>query len=146
MPESAVEPRRVLLDVDVVLDVLTARQPFFSDSAALVALCESGRCVGMVAAHGVTTLWYLLAKYRDRAFARQAIAGLLRIVRVATVDEAVVAAALALDLPDFEDAVQACAGAAAGADFVATRNVADFSRGPLPVATPADLLPLLMHG
>jgi hypothetical protein len=146
MAEVPVEPRRVLLDVDVVLDVLTARQPFFSDSAALVALCESGRCVGVVAAHTLTTLWYLLAKHRDRAFARQAMAGLLRIVRVATVDDAVLAAALALDLPDFEDAVQACAGAAAGVDVVATRNVADFSRGPLPVAAPADLLPLLTQG
>lgn len=143
MADASVAPYRVLIDVDIVLDVLTSRQPFFSDSAALLACCETGRCEGMVAAHTVTVLFYLLTKYHDRGFARKAIVDLLRLVEVTAVDDKVVRAALALDLEDFEDAVQTCAGAAASADYVATRNVADFSRGPVPAVAPADLLPLL---
>jgi len=133
----------VLIDVDVILDVLTRREPFFADSAALLAACETGRCAGLVAAHTITTLWYLLAKYHDSSYAREKTAELLRIVRVAPVDEEVIRAALSLGLADFEDAVQGQAAAAAGADYVVTRNLSDFSRGPVPAIAPAELLPLL---
>ena len=37
MPDSTAVPPSVLLDVDVVLDVLARRKPFFSDSAAVLA-------------------------------------------------------------------------------------------------------------
>jgi predicted nucleic acid-binding protein len=133
----------VLVDVDVILDVLARREPFFAESAAVLAASETGRCRGVVAARTITTLWYLLAKYHDRAHAREKTAGLLKILEVATVDRQVIDAALVLDIADFEDAVQACAAAEAAADYVVTRNLADFSRGPVPAVSPAELLPLL---
>lgn len=134
---------RVLVDVDVILDVLTRREPFFADSAALLAACETGRCTGLVAAHTITTLWYLLAKYHDAAYARDKLDALTQIVEVAAVEREVIDAALALDFADLEDAVQACAGAASAADYVATRNLKDFARGPLPAVSPAELLALV---
>ena len=139
------EPRRfrLLIDVDVVLDVLTRRNPFFADSTAVLAACETGRCAGAVAAHTLTTLWYLLTKYHGRAYAREKTAELLRIVEVAAVDQEVIHAALVLDFSDFEDAVQSQAAAAAGADYIVTRNLADFSRGPVSAITPAEVLTLL---
>ncbi len=140
------DPPLVLVDVDVVLDVLARREPFVVDSAALLAACEMGRCRGMVAAHTVTTVSYLLEKHRDAAYARRQLAELLRIVRVASVDVAVIDRALTSAFGDFEDAVQMAAAVAAGADYVATRNVKDFSAGPIPAVTPAELLPLLRSG
>jgi predicted nucleic acid-binding protein len=136
-------PLRVLLDVDVILDVFARREPFFQDSAALLAACETGRCEGMVAAHTVTTLWYLLTKYHDAAYARGRVADVLRIVAVAPVDEDVIRNALTGRLADFEDGVQMAAAAGVEADYVATRNLADFSRGPVPALAPAELLALL---
>ena len=133
----------ILVDVDVILDVLTRREPFVADSAALLAACETGRCRGMVAAHTVTTVSYLLEKHRDAAYARRQLAELLRILQVASVDAEVIDRALTSAFGDFEDAVQMAAAVAAGADYVATRNVKDFSAGPLPAITPAELLPLL---
>jgi predicted nucleic acid-binding protein len=144
-PPSEARRVRLLIDVDVVLDVFTRREPHFADSAALLAACETGRCAGVVAAHTITTLWYLLAKYHGKARAREKTAELLRVVGVAAVDEQVIHAALALDFADFEDAVQSQAAAALGVDYVVTRNLADFSRGPVSAIAPAELLPLLAH-
>jgi len=143
MAETVARCLRVLLDVDVVLDVLTKREPFFHDSAALLAACETGRCEGLVAAHTVTTIWFLLAKHQDASFARGRVSDLLRIVGVAPVDDDVIRRALVAGFPDFEDAVQMAAALAAAADYVATRNLADFSRGPVPCLAPAELLALL---
>jgi hypothetical protein len=59
------------------------------------------------------------------------------------VDAEVIDRALPSAFRDFEDAVQMAAAVAAGADYVATRDVKDFSAGPVPAVTPAELLPLL---
>ena len=115
-----------------------------ADSAALLAACETGSCEGLIAAHTVTTLWYLLAKHHDAAYARSRVSELLRIVRVAPVDADVIQRALVGGFADFEDGVQmAWPLPRSAADYVATRNLTDFSRGPVPALTPAELLALL---
>ena len=112
------DPLVILFDVNVLWDVLAVREPFFRDSATLLAACETGRCRGLVAARGVTTLAYLLGKHRGKATARQDVAALLRIVDVATVDSQVIAWAFASRHRDLEDAVQMGAALAAGAHYV----------------------------
>ncbi len=41
---------------------------------------------------------------------------------------------------DFEDALQAVSAEACGADWLVTRNVADFSQSRVPALTPKDFL------
>ena len=53
---------KVLLDTNVVLDVLANREPFVADSAAVLSLVEDRKAEGFVAAHSVTTLYYLLRR------------------------------------------------------------------------------------
>ena len=54
---------RLFLDINVVLDVLTRREPWWRDSAAVLSLLEADEVSGMIAAHSVTTLHYLCAKH-----------------------------------------------------------------------------------
>jgi predicted nucleic acid-binding protein len=133
---------RILLDTNVVLDVLAERQPWVDDSAAVLSLCESGRLEGFVAAHGVTTLHYLLVKYRGQARAAAAMVDLVGVLRVAAVDHETVLQALALGRRDFEDAVQAVAALRAGVTHLVTRNPGDFGSLGLRVLTPGELLAL----
>ena len=51
--------KRVLVDVNVVLDVLLDRQPHVEASAAVWAAIETGSSEGLLAAHAVTTIHYL---------------------------------------------------------------------------------------
>jgi len=134
---------RVLLDLNVILDVLQQRRPFFENSARVLALAEMGAIDGCVSAHSITTLFYLYAKAQSDAEARVAITDLLQFLSVATVDQRTIEQALALPYKDFEDAVQMVAALHVGADYVVTRNIADFKMGPLPAIMPAELLALL---
>lgn len=143
MPSRVAVPPLVLVDVDVVLDVLARREPFFADSSSVLAACETGRCRGLIAAHTVATLSYLLGKHLGAKRANARVADLLRIVRIAAVDERVIRHALASDLSDFEDSVQMAAAALSGAEYLVTRNLAHFSAGPVPALAPAEFLPLL---
>ena len=48
--------RRLLIDVNVVLDVLLDRRPFAESSSAVWAAVEHGEAEGLLAAHAVTNL------------------------------------------------------------------------------------------
>jgi len=134
---------RALIDVNVVLDVLQRREPHFYDSACVMGAAETGRCRGLVAAHSVTTLFYLLARHDSPGAARVHLTSLLQYLDVAPVDGGVVQRSLALPYADLEDAVQMMAAASSGADFVVTRNTGDFAAGPLPAVNPAEFMALL---
>ncbi len=134
---------RVLVDVNVVLDVLARRQPYFEGSAQVWAAIETGRAEGLLAAHTVTTLHYLLKRHTDHARAVAVLTDVLGVFEVAPVDRHVLLAALALGGRDFEDAVQMAAAASAGATHIVTRNTPDFRRSPVAVLQPADLTALL---
>jgi len=134
---------RVLIDLDVILDVLQKREPFYEMSARVLAAAERGRVEGWVAAHSLTTLFYLYTRFDSAAAARVALGELLSFLSVAPIDGEVIQAALGLPYRDFEDAVQMAAAVRVGADHVVTRNVVDYAGGPLPALEPAELLPLV---
>lgn len=130
--------KRVLFDVNVVLDVLLDRKPFAEPSSAVWEAVERGEAEGLLSAHGVTTLHYLNAKAVGVRMATETTEALLTVFQVAPVDEAVLRAALALEWPDFEDAVTAAGARRARCDAVVTRNPKDFKGAAVRVLTPAE--------
>ena len=133
---------KVLLDLNVILDVLQQREPFYVTSAHVLAQAENGSVEGWIAAHSVTTLFYLLARDRSTSQARMVVSDLLSILSVAAVDQEVIDQALTLPYADFEDAVQMAAAIRSEVQYVITRNVRDYKAGPLPVLQPVELLAL----
>jgi len=130
--------KRALLDVNVVLDVLLDRHPFSDASSAVWAAVEQGRAEGLLSAHAITTLHYLNAKTVGVRMARQTTDALLSVFDVASVDGAVLNAALAMNWTDFEDAVTAAAARRAKCDALVTRNPSDFKGSPVRVLTPSE--------
>jgi predicted nucleic acid-binding protein len=135
--------KKVLVDVNVVLDVLLDRQPHVEASAAVWALAESGVIAGLLAAHGVTTIHYLIRKDLGAAKSARVMRTLLDVFAIAAVDEAVLKSALQLSMSDFEDAVAAAAARRAGCDYIVTREPKGFRSSPVPALTPEAVLPLV---
>ncbi len=134
---------RVLVDINILLDVLQKREPFYETSARLLAAIETGQARGFVSAHSITTLFYLIQKDRSPAEARATITNLLQILKIAPVDQNTIEQALNLDYRDFEDAVQMIAAVQCRADSLITRNVKDYQPALLPVLQPVDFLATL---
>ena len=131
---------RVLLDTNVVLDVLLARQPFVSAASEVFGLVEHSRIEGLLCATTITTVDYLLTQAMPRPDAHQALRKLLAIFEVAPVNRAVLEEAMKSRIPDFEDAVLDQAGRLAGAEVVITRNQKDFRHAALKVLGPDEFL------
>jgi predicted nucleic acid-binding protein len=135
--------KSALFDINIVLDVLLDREPFAEASAAAWAAVESGNCKGLLAAHAVTTIHYLIRKELGNSKATRTIATILGVFEVSPIDAAVIQDALRLPLSDFEDAVTAAAARASGCDYIVTRDPKGFRGAPVRSLTPEAALPLL---
>ena len=96
----------VLIDLNVLLDVLQKREPFYVTAAGLLAAVETRRVQGYLAAHSLTTLFYLIQKSKSSSEARAIHTNLLQFIKIAPVDQSTVEQALNLDYPDFDDAIR----------------------------------------
>jgi predicted nucleic acid-binding protein len=134
---------KLAFDTNVVLDVLLERAPFAGAARQLWAAVEKGRVEGVIAAHALTTVWYLVAESKSSASARGVVALVARVFGVSTVDATVVRRALELDFRDFEDAVCAAAAEAAACDLIVTRDRKDFGSSPVTAVDPITALALV---
>ena len=131
---------RVFLDTNILLDVLLNREPFVTDSEAVILRCESLRAEMFLAWHGLATAYYLLKRGRTEAEALAEIDRILAWARVADATDAQARRARALGFGDFEDALQAASAESCAADWIVTRNTGDFSRSAVRAISPGDFL------
>ncbi len=131
---------RTLFDLNIILDVLMLREPYFTDGARLWSLVENNEIEGFLAAHSFTTLFYLYKRQKSSEEAYQVIGKLLQVFDVAGVDRHVIELACDLGWKDFEDAVQAVAASGVNCDYLITRNPGDYSAQQATAIQPADFL------
>jgi predicted nucleic acid-binding protein len=131
---------RVLVDTNVVLDVLLARQPFAEAAAGVFALIEESRIEGFLCATTVTTVDYLLGQALAPDKARTALQHLLDLFEIAPVNRPVLEQALRSGISDFEAAVLEQSALLVSAEAITTRNLADFKKSAVTVMDPPELL------
>jgi len=99
-----------LLDVNVILDVLLAREPWAADAARLWEACDSGQIEGYVTAISLPIIFYIVRKSAGLDRARECVKVCLDAFAVCAVDRAELEAAHQMAGGDFEDNIQlACA-------------------------------------
>ena len=131
---------KVLIDTNVILDVLFQREPHFGHSAALLRLCGGG-LTGRIAASQTTDIFYLLGREgMDSQVAKGIIKALVANIKVVDINTTDVQAALASDMPDYEDALLACCAKRQHAAYIITRNEKDFKHSPIPALSPQAFL------
>lgn len=133
----------LLIDTNVVLDLLSAREPWAHDAARLLDGCAQGAARAFLAAHAVTTIHYLVESAVNRKVANAAISDLLELVTVVPASSDDFRRALTLGLGDFEDAVHVTAFLRCGAQFLVTRNARDFKAAQIETRTAGEALALL---
>lgn len=134
---------KAFFDLNIILDVLQNREPFYEASAQLLAYAEMGKIQGFVAPHSLTTLFYLVSKDLSAAKARATITNLLQFLSVTKIDQSTIEQAMSLSYRDFEDAVQMIAAVQCKADYFVTRNPKDFQPPMLTVIQPSELIALM---
>ena len=131
----------LLIDNNVMIDAITAREPFWTDSSRVIRLCAEKKVKGYLAATSIPDTFYILRKDYSSKERRSILLYYANILNIVGVDEEDIMNALKNEeFTDFEDCLQAECAKAVGADYIVTRNTADFADSPVPAVTPADFL------
>ena len=132
---------KVMIDTNIIIDVYKNRAEFAQFGVKILKLSESKKITGFITASTVTDIYYILGKHiKDRIQLKILIQKLLTTVTLADVLAADVAEAFNLDMDDFEDALFAQCAKRVKADYIVTRNIADFINSPVPSMKPDDFL------
>ena len=131
---------RVLLDTDVVLDLVLAREPFDHAARALFKLHEQGDIDAYIAAITPINVFYISRKLKGVDEARQAVKLLLTSLTICPLHKAILDEADTLPFTDYEDAVQHASATANGLEVIVTRDLGDYKNATLPVLSPREFL------
>lgn len=130
---------KVLVDLNVLLDVIQRREPHYPHSAGVLSSIAAGEIEGAVPGHAVTTIHYVVSRLDGVDSAHRAVDWLLGRLEVVAEGHGTFLRARALDFEDFEDAVVASAAEQARCHRIVTRNVDDFRNSPVAAVTPQEL-------
>ena len=135
--------RQVLLDTNVLLDALLAREPWAKQALAICAANDDGRITAYVTASSITDVFYVSRRLGGLEGAISAVKSCLRNFEISTVDRNSLEQALQLSGNDFEDNLQIVCATINGLDAIVTRDNSGFQATTIPVLSPDEFLATL---
>lgn len=131
---------KVLIDANILLDVLQAREPFLYDSQKIWKLCEVDRVEGLISSLTIANLIYIMRKELDPECTAMVLETLSLIFTIADLTGNDIYKAGNLQWNDFEDAVQSVTADRYKVDYIITRNIKDFNLSTVKAIAPKTFL------
>lgn len=135
---------KYFVDTNLILDFLSAREPFAENANLIFNLAYNHQIELFVSSQSILTSHYILKKAFAEDKVRASLSEILEIVEVVSVNQSILQKALKSKHKDYEDAVQIfCAHNVENLDGIITRDMKDFSTSEIPVFAPDEALHLI---
>ena len=132
---------KIYFDTNIVIDILKRREPYYENSNAIFMLAVDEKIDGIIGASAITDIYYIVKKeHADTKTTVGIIFDILEIIKPVDILVSDIYHAAKLGFSDFEDAVISAIAQREKADYIITRNTADFSKSAVPTITPDDYL------
>jgi len=133
--------KKLFIDTNIVIDLLSRREPFFEESASLFSLADKKIVDLSVSSLTIANTSYTLLRQMDSGKAKTILRKLRLIVKILPLDDKIVGLALNDDtFLDFEDGLQHFSALENNQDIIITRNLKDFKNSKLPAMTAKQFL------
>lgn len=129
----------LMLDCNIVLDHIGRREPFYEASRKVCLLGVVQEANTYLSVNMLTDIFYLLRKDYGGKAAQEMLENDLSFLHLVGVTPEDAQRALAKRWNDFEDCLVAQCAEKIGADYIVTRNVADFKGSAVEAVTPDEL-------
>jgi predicted nucleic acid-binding protein len=131
---------KVFVDTDIILDLLSERDPFYVHSATLFSKADKGEIKLFVSLLSFANLNYMLSRQYNADQARKKLLKFKTLVTVLAVNDKIIDLALSSDFRDFEDGIQYFTSIENSVKIILTRNLRDFKTSEIPVMTAEQFL------
>jgi predicted nucleic acid-binding protein len=136
--------KKIFIDTNIVLDVLSRREPFYDEAATLFSLADKKQIELSVSSLTIANTAYVLSRQIDSNKAKSFLRKLRLIVEVLPLDDKIVGLALNDEnFPDFEDGLQYYTALENGQNVIVTRNLHDFKHSKLPFMTAGQIIEII---
>lgn len=131
----------VLVDTNIIIDALANREPYADNAKKILEKCAAREVTGILAAHSIPNMFYILRKNFSQDERRFLLKNLCNIFKISDLNAKKILAALENEkFVDFEDCLQEECAVESMADYIVTRNPADFANSRVKVILPDDFL------
>ncbi|WP_442846809.1 type II toxin-antitoxin system VapC family toxin [Leeuwenhoekiella sp. H156] len=133
--------KRLLIDTNIVIDVLSKRDGFYEDAAVLFSLGDRNQLQLTISSLTLANTNYILTRLTSAKESRVILRKFKVLVEVLSLDDKITELALSDErFIDFEDGLQYYSALENQIDVIITRNKKDFKNSKLPVLTPKEYL------
>ncbi|HPN33293.1 MAG TPA: PIN domain-containing protein [bacterium] len=134
---------KIFIDSDIILDVLSKREPFYNSAAILFSLIEKGRIKGYSSSIIFSNVHYVLRKRISKDNTITSLKYLKSLLEVLPVDKRAIESALDSEFDNFEDAIQYFCAEQNGINYFITRNKIDYEKAQINILTAKEFLSML---
>ncbi len=133
--------KRILIDTNIVIDLLSKRKEFYDDAATLFSLADKKELKLTISSLTFANTNYILTKLKSAKEAREILRKFKVLVELLSLDDKITELALSDEsFPDFEDGLQYYSAFENEINIIITRNKKDFKNSKLPVLTAKEYL------
>ncbi|GHV83259.1 PIN domain-containing protein [Spirochaetia bacterium] len=131
----------ILVDTNILLDFIQEREPFVDEADRIFQYCSDHVIKGCIAAHSVTNIFFILRKDYSVDERKTLLMDICRTMPIIGIDhEKIMASLINENFDDIEDCLQWECAISIDADYIVTRNIADFTNSPIPAILPEEFL------
>ncbi|EHQ01189.1 type II toxin-antitoxin system VapC family toxin [Gillisia limnaea] len=133
--------KRILIDTNIVIDLLSKRKDFYNDAANLFSLADKKELKLAISSLTFANTNYILKKLKSAKEAREILRKFKVLVELLSLEDKITELSLSDEsFPDFEVGLQYYSAIENEIDIIITRNKKDFKNSKLPVLTAKEYL------
>ncbi|NBG65495.1 type II toxin-antitoxin system VapC family toxin [Acidiluteibacter ferrifornacis] len=128
--------KKLFVDTNIVIDLLSRREPFFEEAAILFSLADKKQVELSISSLTIANTSYTLLRQMDSSKTKSILRKLKLILEILPLDDKVVGLALNDDtFTDFEGGLQYFTAVENQQEVIITRNLKDFKNSIIPTMT-----------
>ena len=133
--------KKLFIDTNIVIDLLSRRVPFYEEAANLFSLADKKIIELSISSLTIANTSYILLRQTNSTSAKEILRKLRLIINILPLDDKIIGIALNDNsFDDFEDGLQYFTAIENNQDLIITRNLKDFKNSDLPVMTARQFL------
>ena len=131
--------KRIFVDANVLVDLLTERRGFYDDAKKL-KLCKERKITPYISSVSIAIINYLLLKIYNEKKAREELEKIYRLTEILPFHKRIISLAHYSNFKDLEDGFQYFTAKESNINVIITRNQKDFQVNDISIITPKQFI------
>ena len=132
--------KRIFVDANVLVDLLTERRGFYDDAKKLFTLCTERKITPYISSVSIAIINYLLLKIYNEKKAREELEKIYRLTEILPFHKRIISLAHYSNFKDLEDGFQYFTAKESNINVIITRNQKDFQVNDISIITPKQFI------